>query len=695
MAIIFLFSINSIEGQSDIVIYHYFFPGKDIPDPGCFDTIITISETGLMLSSDFGLKELCFNISHPYDGDLSVYLVSPSDVTLNLVTNRGSFEDNFVNTCFDGELSSPAISSGSAPFTGSWQPENTMGIINNETALDGDWHLVFCDNVPSDNGVIIDFSLTFGMNAPVVPVPDNDVCIEHLDIPVNNDFSCSLFASGTLSQTTASPILSSCSGLIFDDDVWFSFTAEDAKHNISIQNTNPPTNMIFEVLTGDCTGFTSIHCSSVSNFQVNGLISGNKYYIRTASTDNQSYSTLFDICISEGIPPPPANDEYCSAYVLNSSNNYCYNGATFAGANSTAGIADCQGATNFPNPNNDIWFQFDATAEEQTVELQNMIGTSKFIYIQVLSGNKSCGGDPNQNFQSLDCYIDPNPGSIIFFLVNGLSIGTTYHLRLATFGVPQNTTFDICLREANPPANDECVGAISLPSNSCGTTIFTITDATQSINPADQCPELPEFNDDVWFKFVASAISHTIDAFNITGSDDDLIFEVFRGSCASPVLVTCYDDFPNGTFELNGLTIGTTYFVRVASYLPGNQAITFRVCIKESSNCNPVVLSFENAGSYSLRGIVECASASSTITFDPFLEGKTIELESPGIIINKNLFLNVNFVTPVTLTNASLLNTDVLLDVRSDLSIHNIIIEGKSATSMKVNIKNGATLTDN
>ena len=115
----------------------------------------------------------------------------------------------------------------------------------------------------------------------------------------------------------------------------------------------------------------------------------------------------------------------------------------------------------------------------------------------------------------------------------------------------------------------------------------------------------------------------------------------------------------------------------------------------ESGDVITHFLSFENEGSYSLRGIVECASVSSTITFDPFLEGKTIELESPGIIINKNLFLNANFVTPVTLTNASLLNTDVLLDIQSDVSIDNELIEGRSAASMKVNVKTGATLTVN
>lgn len=689
-----LFS-TALIGQADIIEEHFFTPGKDIPDPGCFDTIITISGTGLMLSSTFGLKEVCIDITHPWDSQLSIYLVSPGDVTLNLVTNRGGFGDNFTNTCFDGELSTPPISTGTAPFTGSWQSEDPMGIINNGSPLDGDWHLVFCDGVNTNEGVINSFKITFGMDAPVVIVPDNDVCNNAVDIPVNNDFTCDLYSSGTLSQATASPIVSSCSGLVFDDDVWFSFIAVDAEHNVSIQNANPPTNMIFEVLAGNCMGFTSIHCSSISDFQVNSLIPGNKYYIRVASTDNLSYSTLFDICISEGIPPPPANDEFCTPYLLDGSNNYCYSEATFAGATSTTGVADCQGSTNFPNPNNDIWFQFDATGQEQTIELQNIIGTSSYIYIQVLSGNKSCGGNPNENFQSFDCYIDPNPGSIISFLVNGLSIGTTYHIRLATFSTPQNTTFDICLRDANPPMNDECANAITLNSNSCSNTIFTITDATQSTNPADQCMDLPEFTDDVWFKFVASSNSHTIDAFNITGSDDDLIFEVFQGNCAEPILVTCYDDFPNGTFNLTGLNIGITYYIRVASFLPTTQSISFRMCIKESSNCTPMVLSFENAGSYSLRGIADCVSTNSTISFDPFLEGKTIELEAPGIIIDKILSLNANFTNPVTLSNASLLNTDILLDVQSELSIHNIIIEGKSPTSMLINVKTGASLTVN
>ena len=285
----------TVSFTQDTVIDHTFFPPKSILDPGCFDTVLIVSGTGILLGETYGIKQVCFNIDHPYDEDIRVYLVSPSDVTVELVNNRGGGGDDFINTCFDGNPGSPTIASGMPPFTGSYQSELPLGLINNGGPMDGNWQLFFCHDYNVSEGHIEDFSITFGDNAPVVLVADNDNCNQYFDVAVNNDYKCINYTEGTLSFATASPITSACVGSVFDDDVWFSFIAVDTEHKISVENINPATELIFEVLAGDCNNFTSIICSNSNEFLVNNLSPGSRYYIRIASENNEVNSTLFNV----------------------------------------------------------------------------------------------------------------------------------------------------------------------------------------------------------------------------------------------------------------------------------------------------------------------------------------------------------------------------------------------------------------
>ncbi len=64
------------------------------------------------------------SLTHTYDSDLAISLQGPGGATtVSLAYRRGSSGDNYTNTTFDDEAATP-ISSGSAPFTGSFRPDS-------------------------------------------------------------------------------------------------------------------------------------------------------------------------------------------------------------------------------------------------------------------------------------------------------------------------------------------------------------------------------------------------------------------------------------------------------------------------------------------------------------------------------------------------------------------------------------------
>ena len=151
-----------------------------------------------------------------------------------------------------------------------------------------------------------------------------------------------------------------------------------------------------------------------------------------------------------------------------------------------------------------------------------------------------------------------------------------------------DTTCDLPLGSFNyacPPANDNCANAVSLtvnPDFSCGTvTAGTTQSATDSgIEPTFTVTGTPD--NDVWYSFVATGTAHRISLLNIvavTGFSTDMGIAVFdgTGTCSALTLVGSSDP---ETYNLTGLTPGTTYYVAVYGWgaAPGAVA-NFNICV--------------------------------------------------------------------------------------------------------------------
>jgi subtilisin-like proprotein convertase family protein len=97
------------------------------------------------------------SITHTYDADLTVSLISPTNVTRRAVALRGGGGDNFTLTRFV-DAAATAISAGTAPFTNQFRPEDAFTTFN-DTASQGFWNLRVVDSVGVDTGSLTRFEL--------------------------------------------------------------------------------------------------------------------------------------------------------------------------------------------------------------------------------------------------------------------------------------------------------------------------------------------------------------------------------------------------------------------------------------------------------------------------------------------------------------------------------------------------------
>jgi len=116
---------------------------------------ITVSGTG-MNASDIGY--VMINIVHTWDADLDITLIAPDGSSIDLSSDNGGSGDNYTNTIFSSTGTTP-ITSGSAPFTGTYTPEAPFSGLTG--SADGVWTLSIYDDASGDTGSLLDWNINF------------------------------------------------------------------------------------------------------------------------------------------------------------------------------------------------------------------------------------------------------------------------------------------------------------------------------------------------------------------------------------------------------------------------------------------------------------------------------------------------------------------------------------------------------
>ncbi|MBK7619998.1 MAG: hypothetical protein IPJ10_11840 [Flavobacteriales bacterium] len=420
-----------------------------------------------------------------------------------------------------------------------------------------------------------------GQSTPFGPVnfttaalpPANDECVNAVGLTVNTDYLCGTVTAGTVAAATASGnALGSCFGTP-DNDVWYSFTATNTAHRVSLINlAGSTTDMYMKFYSGaDCNSLVDFACSDPETANLTGLGIGTKYYVRVYSYFSGAATTTFNICVGTP-PPPPANDDCAGAPSLPvSAGLSCTtqtSGTLESATNSGLLVSPCTGTVN-----NDVWYRFTATSNQHIITLSSAVPATT-MYMQLFSG--ACGGLVHMACATTAAYTTPNT----------LVPTQEYYLRVYSSGsTAVTTTFNICVTTppVGPPANDNCAGAQSVTVNAgqtCASQTFgSVFGATASGQVVTPC--FGTADDDVWFSFVASGPVHTVSLNSVTGSVTSMNFNVFSGTCVGPLTnIGCGATGTAPTTTIGGLTNGSTYYVRVyTNTAVAGQNTTFNVCV--------------------------------------------------------------------------------------------------------------------
>ena len=106
-------------------------------------------------------------ITHAFDSDLDIYLVSPRAKFVQLSTDNGGTDNDYGTgpadctgtlTTFDDAATVP-ITAAPAPFAGTFKPQQPLSALKRAKA-NGQWQLVVSDDDPRDSGTLGCWQLT-------------------------------------------------------------------------------------------------------------------------------------------------------------------------------------------------------------------------------------------------------------------------------------------------------------------------------------------------------------------------------------------------------------------------------------------------------------------------------------------------------------------------------------------------------
>jgi gliding motility-associated-like protein len=143
------------------------FPIPDGIGAGVGPTVsspITVSGINPQTVGVLPIVSVNVSLTHTYDQDVQMYLQCPGGTTIQLSTGNGGAGANYTNTTFV-PTGSPSIVGGTAPFTGSFTPEQAFSLLN-ACAVNGTWNLVLQDDFQGDIGTILGWSITFNTYTP-------------------------------------------------------------------------------------------------------------------------------------------------------------------------------------------------------------------------------------------------------------------------------------------------------------------------------------------------------------------------------------------------------------------------------------------------------------------------------------------------------------------------------------------------
>lgn len=334
--------------------------------------------------------------------------------------------------------------------------------------------------------------------------------------------------------------------------------------------THATFNDVVTIFTGGCASPTQLACNNRDEHGFTGettyfpVQTGVQYLIRVSGADGGFGVPRGDLCVeiaSGNAPAPPANDNCPNAVALTANSNCTI--ASNANATMSATLPSLNALARA-----DLWYTFTAGSLAVGEKLEVQSNASFSDVITLYSG--SCN-----NLQEV---ASNHKGGILE--LPALTSGQNYWVQIAgNFATIEGSLCpQLIKKQANAPANDDCVAAIAISLGSQCTAGTNLNAAPSAYVPS--C--VPSVARDVWFSFIAppSGSVHLN-----SGADFEHALAVWQGSCNNLTQVFCAEN-PlrcDGFVTVNGLESGQTYYVQIASR--NNSAGD--VCLKIANGANP------------------------------------------------------------------------------------------------------------
>ncbi len=287
---------------------------------------------------------------------------------------------------------------------------------------------------------------------------------------------------------------------------------------------------------------------------------GNPATVSTTTAVNNISTAEYPALKVYRFTPPTVNDFTSNAIDLPLTENCLEITANNVGATATPAYTPDCGSYN----GGDFWYRFTAPPYG-AIKIKRLIDGpwGAFSY----SVHKESEGYNTTNFQ---CdYITESHVNENYFVYN-LEPGESYMLRVWEWGNNDFGTITFCVAAANNDWNSNAFELEVQPENATSyiETFANNVGATASPNP----PTIYNFNGgDVWFKFTAPANGQLAVVHSDTAGDwSSFAFAIYDNYSQAPdadgiIYITGYSA-PYDPVIINGLTAGTTYYLRAWDY---------------------------------------------------------------------------------------------------------------------------------
>jgi subtilisin-like proprotein convertase family protein len=217
----------SASGNYDVIAFNPAIPAQtftntnrtSIPDNSCTGASSVIPVTGYVGTINPSKIYIKINITHTYDGDLALFLQTPSGEKIGLSNLLGSSGANFTNTVFADSAAAVLPATG-APYTGLYKPSSAVftvagctGITTTKTTFgslgtslnpNGNWSLFAYDRAAIDTGAITSWVIGIPSSASSCPSQSNVIGVSVVSSPNVNSFAPSLGSVGTIVNISGS-----------------------------------------------------------------------------------------------------------------------------------------------------------------------------------------------------------------------------------------------------------------------------------------------------------------------------------------------------------------------------------------------------------------------------------------------------------------------------------------------------------